>query len=70
MNRKIEHEYSQLIKLGIPENTARLIVVSKYKPDSDEALELIEDEKNFQKEIKDYVSDFKKVESDILQSER
>lgn len=70
MNRKIEHEYSQLIKLGIPENTARIIVVSKYKPDSDEALELIEDEKNFQKEIKDYVSDFKKVESDILQSER
>lgn len=70
MNRKIEHEYSQLIKLGIPENVARLIAVSKYKPDSEEALELLEDEKNFQKEIKDFVGEFKKVEPDVLQSER
>ena len=56
MNKKIDNEYKQLIKLGIPENVARLLAVSKYKPDSEEALELLEDEKNFQKETFSYLS--------------
>ena len=29
MNRKAENEFKQLVKLGVPEETAKLIAVSK-----------------------------------------
>ena len=51
MNRKAENEFKQMVKLGIPEETARLIAVSKYNPESEESKALIEEEKEFQNEI-------------------
>ena len=51
MNRKAENEYKQLVKLGVPDETARLIAVSKHNPDSEESKALIEEEKELQCEI-------------------
>jgi hypothetical protein len=36
MNKKAEQEYKQLIKLGVTESMARLIVMKKYHSESDE----------------------------------
>ncbi len=60
MNRKVENEYKQLVKLGVPDETARLIAVSKYNPDSEESKALIEEEKELQNEIRRFISEFKK----------
>lgn len=62
MNRKAENEYKQLIKLGIPEEIAKLIAISKHKPESEESKYLIEEEKEIQNEIQSFIKDFKKVE--------
>ena len=45
MNRKAENEFKQLVKFGVPDETARLIVVSKHNPESEESKYLIEEEK-------------------------
>ena len=52
MNRKAENEFKQLVELGVPDETARLIAVSKHNPESEESKYLIEDEKELQNEIK------------------
>ena len=62
MNRKAENEYKQLIKLGIPEETAKLIAIAKHNPESEESKYLIEEEKEYQNEIQSFINDFKKVE--------
>ena len=62
MNRKAENEYKQLVKLGVPDETARLIAVSKYNPDSEESKALIEEEKELQCEIQRFISEFRKIE--------
>ena len=64
MNRKAENEYKQLVKLGVPDETARLIAVSKYNPDSEESKALIEEEKELQGEIQRFISEFRKIESE------
>jgi len=64
MNRKAENEYKQLVKLGVPDETARLIAVSKYNPDSEESKALIEEEKEMQNEIQMFISEFKKIEEE------
>ena len=64
MNRKAENEYKQLVKLGVPDETARLIAVSKYNPDSEESKALIEEEKELQCEIQRFISEFKKIEEE------
>ena len=64
MNWKAENEYKQLVKLGVPDETARLIAVSKYNPDSEESKALIEEEKELQCEIQRFISEFKQVESE------
>ena len=56
MNRKAENEYKQLVKLGVPDETARLIAVSKYNPGSEESKTLIEEEKELQCEIQRFIS--------------
>ena len=61
MNRKAENEYKQL---GVPDERARLIAVSKYNPDSEESKALIEEEKELQCEIQRFISEFKQVESE------
>ena len=62
MNRKAENEFKQLIKLGIPEDTARLLAIAKHNPDSEEVKSLIEQQKEEQAEIQTFINDFKKVE--------
>jgi inorganic pyrophosphatase len=62
MNRKAENEYKQLIKLGIPEETAKLIAIAKHNPESEESKYLIEEENEIQNEIKRFITEFKKIE--------
>jgi inorganic pyrophosphatase len=64
MNRKTENEFKQLVKLGVPEETAKLIAVSKHNPESEESKYLIEEEKEFQNEIQRFISEFKKIEEE------
>ena len=64
MNRKIDNEYKQLIKLGVSEDMAKLIAISKYNPGSEESKYLIDDEKDFQNDIKNSINDFIKIESE------
>ena len=61
MNRKTELEYKSLIKLGVSEDMAKLIAVSKYNPGSEESKYLIDDEKDFQNDIKNSINDFVRV---------
>ena len=70
MKRKAENEYKQLVKLGVPDETARLIAVSKYNPDSEESKALIEGEKELQCEIQRFTSEFKKIESEESKEEK
>ena len=70
MNRKAENEYKQLVKLGVPDETARLIAVSKYNPDSEESKALIEESKELQCEIQRFISGFKQVESEESKEEK
>ena len=64
MNRKVENEFQQLVKLGVPDETARIIAMCKHNPDSEESKALIEEEKDFQNEIQQFISEFKKIEEE------
>ena len=64
MNRKAENEFKQLVKLGVPEEKAKLIAVSKHNPESEESKYLIEEEKELQGEIQRFISEFKKIEEE------
>ena len=70
MNRKAENEFKQLVKLGVPEETAKLIAVSKHNPESEESKYLIEEEKEMQNEIQRFISEFKKIESEESKEEK
>ena len=61
MNRKTKLEYKSLIKLGVSEDMAKLIAISKYNPGSEESKYLIDDEKDFQNDIKNSINDFVRV---------
>ena len=61
MNRKAENEFKQLVKLGVPEETAKLIAVSKHNPESEESKYLIEEEKELQCEIQRFITEFIEV---------
>ena len=64
MNKKIDNEYKQLIKLGVSEDMAKLIAISKHNPGSEESKYLIDDEKDFQNDIKNSMLEFKEVKSE------
>ncbi len=64
MNRKAENEFKQMVKLGIPEETARMIAMCNHNPNSEESKALIEEEKEMQNEIQRFISEFKKIEED------
>ena len=70
MNRKAELEYKSLIKLGVSEDMAKLIAVSKYNPGSEESKYLIDDEKDIQNEIKNSINDFIRVTESESRSRR
>ena len=53
-----------MVKLGVPDETARLVAVSKHNPESEESKYLIEDEKEMQNEIQRFITEFKKIESE------
>ena len=58
MNKKAETEYKQLIKLGVTESMARLIVMKKYHSESEETDYLLEDEKREQNELMCAIQEF------------
>jgi len=58
MNKKAEQEYKQLIKLGVTESMARLIVMKKYHSESDETLFLLQEEQEEQNELKNAIEQF------------
>jgi hypothetical protein len=70
MNKKAEQEYKQLIKLGVDEALARLIVMKKYHADSEETAFLLEEEQEEQNKLKDAIRQFSfqpfEIESDII----
>ena len=59
MNKKAEQEYKQLIKLGVTESMARLIVMKKYHSDSEECIFLLDDEIQEQQELANAIHEFK-----------
>jgi hypothetical protein len=69
MNKKAEQEYKQLIKLGVDESLARLIVMKKYHADSEETAFLLEEEQEEQNNLKNAIRQFSfqpfEKESDI-----
>ena len=70
MNKKAELEYKQLIKLGVDEPLARLIVMKKYHSESEETAFLLQEEQEQQNELKEAIRQFSfqpfKKESDII----
>ncbi len=59
MNKKAEQEFKQLIKLGVTESLARLIVMKKYQSDSEECNFLLDDEIQEQQELANAIEEFK-----------
>ena len=58
MNKKAEQEYKQLIKLGVTESLAKLIVMKKYHADSEECNFLLDDEIQEQQELANAIEQF------------
>ena len=58
MNKKAEQEYKQLIKLGVTESMARLIVMKKYHATSEETEFLLQEEQDEQNELKNAIGQF------------
>lgn len=65
MEKKADIEYKQLVKIGVPENMAYLIVSHKYKVNEDEVNSLINDVKEQQTEIQKMLSDFVPLEKNL-----
>lgn len=62
---KVQKEYEALIKIGIPENMAYLIANHKYGTNKEEVEIIINDIKEQQAEISDYLKEFKPFEQNI-----
>ena len=58
MNKKAEQAFKQLIKLGVDEPLARLIVMKKYHADSEETAFLLQEEQEEQNKLKDAIRQF------------
>ena len=58
MNKKAEQEFKQLIKLGVTESLAKLIVMKKYHSDSEECNFLLDDEIQEQQELANAIGQF------------
>lgn len=58
MNKKAQLEYKQLIKLGVDEPMARLIVMKKYHTNSEETDFLLQEEQEQQNELKNAIQQF------------
>lgn len=65
LEKKADVEYKQLIKIGVPENMAHLIVSHKYKLDEKIVEESISDIKNEQLEIKNELEKFIELSKSI-----
>ena len=65
MQRKAENEFKQLIKIGVPENMAHLIVTHKYKLNEEEVENSILDIKDEQLEIKKELDNFVELSKNI-----
>lgn len=65
MQRKAENEFRQLVKIGVPENMALLIVKHKYSLDTEEVEETINDIKDEQLEIMKELNNFIEISKNI-----
>ena len=59
MNKKAETEYKQLVKLGVTESLANLIILNKHYPESEESKFLLNDEKTEQHELMCAIQEYK-----------
>lgn len=68
MNKKAQEEFKQLIKLGVDEPMARLIVMKKYHATSEETDFLLQEEQEEQNELKNAIQkfSFQPLKSDII----
>ena len=57
------------MKLGVSEDMAMLIVISKYNPGSNESKFLIDEEIDFQNDIKNSMLEFIEVKNSIIELE-
>lgn len=62
---KVQKEYEALIKIGIPDNMAYLIANHKYGANKEEVEIIINDIKEQQEEISQFVKEFKPLEVNI-----
>ena len=58
MKKKAQLEYKQLIKLGVDESMAKLIIMKKYHADSEETDFLLQEEQEEQNELKNAIQEF------------
>lgn len=68
MNKKAQEEFKQLIKLGVDEPMAKLIVMKKYHATSEETDFLLQEEQEQQNELKNAIQQFsfQPLKSDII----
>jgi hypothetical protein len=66
MDRKFEQEKQALVKLGVPEELAFIIVSNKQGKNKEEVEFLINDIKEQQKEIQDFLKEFKPLNENLI----
>ena len=59
MNKKAETEYKQLVKLGVTESLAKLIILNKHCPELEESKFLLNDEITEQHELMCAIQEYK-----------
>ena len=59
MNKKAETEYKQLVKLGVTESLAKLIILNKHCPELEESKFLLNDEITEQYELMCAIQEYK-----------
>ena len=65
VERKADLEYKQLLKIGVPENMALLIVKHKYNADEKVVEETIIDIKDEQEELKSEINNFVELSKNL-----
>lgn len=66
MDRKFEREKQQLIKIGVPEELAYIIVSKKLNINEEEVNYILKDIKEQQKEMMDITKEFKPFNENLI----
>ena len=65
-NSKFENEMKALVKIGVPENMAYLIASHKHNKNKDEVDYTINEIKEQQAEIAEFIKDFKPLNENLI----